>query len=517
MNVSLKHILVIGLILLAGVEKDAKAQSNGAPPNVRVPTGIYAVVPVEDVVNARFTLGQEEGKIITVKAMNLYLTNVFYPELLDNAAVSGLALQVHWDTLNPNPPGEPNAYFWDYVDDAFSSVATWNTNHPNAAVPKTVQLIVSPGFDSPQWVLDELTSCDGLFYPPPVLTEPGSSCGKATFINFKEGGDGDVLPMPWNSTYQAAWGTFLQALALKYNDNVSFVSIAVAGPTAASVEILLPNGDEDNQTQFEGPCLQIGPQSCAISANSMWRRLLSNAGLPETEAAFVYTWESAIDLYSTIFKGLTLVVTTGNGLPILTPGDAPGEFPAPTTPINFTPDCAAKPNMDCQAETTILSFFAEYQVAESDGKATQTSGLEDPQQSPTLGIYGVKYLSQVPVFPLVTSLVLGGAQFEGAFSKTPKTEGDAPHKPDQALYNVLQVYFTGTSVAGLYCEPDIETGAYVPAPLNYLQIYYPDIQYASSSLPHPVTEGSCVSNPVTISVQDQLNLASQQIFEISEL
>jgi len=144
MNISAKYALVVGLLLLVSMQRDAKAQ--------RIPTGIYAVVRVEDVVNAEFKAAEAGGKGITIAGMDLYLTSDFYPGLLNNPAVSGLVLQVHWDTLNPNPPTEANAYFWNFVDDAFSSVNSWNINHPKAKVPKTIQLIVTPGFNSPQWV-----------------------------------------------------------------------------------------------------------------------------------------------------------------------------------------------------------------------------------------------------------------------------------------------------------------------------------------------------------------------------
>jgi|HubBroStandDraft_1064217.scaffolds.fasta_scaffold00024_75 hypothetical protein len=51
MNISIKHFLAIGLLTLAPLLESARAQS---PP--RFPVGIYAVVPVEEVVSAEVTV-----------------------------------------------------------------------------------------------------------------------------------------------------------------------------------------------------------------------------------------------------------------------------------------------------------------------------------------------------------------------------------------------------------------------------------------------------------------------------
>ncbi len=449
---------------------------------------------------------QTENPSITAAELDTYLDG-FYTDLLNNPAVSGLALQIHWDTLNPNPPTDPNPYFWNYVDDAFTSVAQWNFNKPNATLnPKTIQLIVTPGFNSPQWVRDALTSCDQLFYGSPVPS--GFSCGEVTFINFQEGGDSQVLPLPWNTTYQAAWKTFLQALAARYDGNSAFVSIAVAGPTAASAEMILPNGTDQNQTQFESD------GGAAIAPNTMWKDLQQlqygdNPVYVGTDQAFIDAWDNAIDTYGEVFSGVTLVATTGNGLPKF--GATAGPFPAPTTPIDFTPDCLYSENMDCQAETTILEYFVDPSVGGFNAKATQTSGLEASRPPGDLGEVGVRYLSQLTAGSTGTSQILGGAQFNGPFStsvQAAENEGNSP-KRDQALFNVLQDFFTGTSVAGQYCKPF----AVGPAPLNYLQIYYQDILYAASHGPTSVNE-DC--STVMVSAQDELNTASQQLLEIAE-
>ena len=244
---------------------------------LRRPRGIYAVVRVEEYIK-QFQ-----------KANSQQLDSQFdslYQNLLSNPAIVGLTLQVQWNTLNPNPPSSANAYDWNSVDDAFAQ----------ATAGKTVQLIVTPGFSSPQWALNQIPSCDGLFQSP--VQTPLSNCGKATFLGFTEGGGG-VLPLPWNPFYKSAWQTFLMALAARYGENPAFVSIAVAGPTAASAEMIMPNDNNSTnpQTQFGTP----------ISPTDMWLKLLafhysSMTAYQNSDQAFIDEWNAAIDMYGKIFK-----------------------------------------------------------------------------------------------------------------------------------------------------------------------------------------------------------------------
>jgi hypothetical protein len=186
MTYSVRHALVLSYLVLAPA---LVAQIQPAP---RAPFGIYAVVNVEQNIN--------QQQPITPAALDAYFDSL-YQSLLADAAIAGLTLQVHWDTLNPNPPGGANAYYWNYVDDAFNQAAAWNAANP-AQAPKTIQLIVTAGFQTPQWVLNEIPSCDGLFQSP--VQTPPSNCGSAMFTGFSEQGDGTVLPLPWNPVYQNA-------------------------------------------------------------------------------------------------------------------------------------------------------------------------------------------------------------------------------------------------------------------------------------------------------------------------
>lgn len=268
------------------------AQVQPIQPAPRRPRGIYAKVNIATDINQQ----QKANPAITPAGLNAYFDNL-YQDLLGNPAISGLALQVHWDTVNPSPPTATKPYDWSYVDDAFDQVSVWNVQNP-AKAPKTIQLIVTPGFQTPQWVLDQIPSCDGLFQSP--RQTPSSTCGKATFKDYGEEADGTELPMPWNPFYKSSWRTFLTALAARYGLNPAFVSIAVGGPTAASEEMILPNNNNTPpQAQFGG-----------ILSNDMWLQLLAfhypgMAAYQKSDQAFIDEWNAAIDMYGEIFSGVT--------------------------------------------------------------------------------------------------------------------------------------------------------------------------------------------------------------------
>src|SRR5216684_2601053 len=81
------------------------AQGQTSP---RRPRGIYAVVNIAENINQQLKANPSTD-------LNAYFNNL-YQQLLGNPAISGLTLQVHWDTLNPNPPAASNPYDWSFVD-----------------------------------------------------------------------------------------------------------------------------------------------------------------------------------------------------------------------------------------------------------------------------------------------------------------------------------------------------------------------------------------------------------------
>jgi hypothetical protein len=272
----------------------------------------------------------------------------------------------------------------------------------------TVQLIVTPGFQSPSWVLGQIDSCDRTFPTPP------STCGKVTFTGFSEISDGDVLPLPWNSIYKNAWQTFLTALAAQFGSNPALVSISVAGPTAASEEMILPGDTNSHNPQSDS----------GLSPNQMWLDLLSSqygpvpapqfSGLTyqNSDQAFIDEWNAAIDMYAKLFSNMTLVVTTGSGLPNLSTKNI---F---SPPSDFKDDWG-RTDMDCAAETWILAHFGQSTVGGANAKATQTSGMKASSgTNQNLGLKAVKDQSLNTAQYTVLSQILGGAQFNSSFSDT---------------------------------------------------------------------------------------------------
>jgi hypothetical protein len=528
---AIANAFLLGALSLAPALTAGEVPSQPEP---RRPRGIYAKVNISEYITRNKSLSDD-----TLHA-NLI---AIYQNMLANPAVSGLALQIQWDTLNPFSPANTlgqTPYQWEWLQDAFTSAK---------ASQKTIQLIVTPGFQSPDWVLDQIDSCDGTFPTPP------STCGKVTFTGFTEHTAGQILPLPWNPVYKSAWQGFLTALASKYGSNPLLVSIAVAGPTAASEEMILPgNGNADNPQTDSG-----------LSPNKMWLALLKSqygpvpapafSGLTyqNSDQAFIDEWDAAIDMYGKLFSNLTLIVTTGSGLPNLNvnPYSAASGFNAS--------DCG-NPNMDCAAETTILAYFGQASIG-TNAKATQTSGLKASTDSIlNLGLSTVKDQSKSTAQYALLNQILGGAQLDTSFSdnlyhtlregctvRFPPAPRDAPAgcdvskctadscpaacipkqclapgaklsdlsgsswtafapyliTPEQAEANVLKGYFGDTAVATFF------GGALGTVPLNYLQIYYPDFQYAD-----PMSSITVLGPPTT--AQSILDLARQKLLEIAE-
>ncbi len=436
------------------VKQARTSPASDYPNSIRRPRGIYAVVVLDETRVAKADLDA----------------------LVNNPAVSGLAVRMFWKSLQP----AKDRYDFSQLDSAFSSAA---------AAHKTIQLILVPGFGTPAWVLGEISSCDDLLTAPAeaggresrhagraaaaddgregggqggrkaagggrrgknaggdeagsgghevAASKGAASCGKATFevSEGKAHGEKQELPMPWNPVYKRYWKAFLTEVATRFGTRETLVSIAVAGPTAESVEIIVPRAGD----QIE-----------------RWAQLLElfyrNPSYHRSDKAFVDEWDEAVTVYGEVFRDITIVLTRGSGL------------------LNFTR------GQNNSAQASIVSSFAAHSVG-LNAKATQTSGMKACRETEG-GIKGVKELSS-------SAPILAGAQFDTSFSQKPNAEGckascnkEAPVcqsvTPAQALYNVLAVYFDGTPAGDRY---GALTGV---ARMNYLQIYEKDIQYAGT-------------------------------------
>jgi uncharacterized protein (TIGR03437 family) len=131
------------------------------------------------------------------------------------------------------------------------------------------------------------------------------------------------------------------------------------------------------------------------------------------------------------------------------------------------------------------------------------AGCSIPSTCTTNGCIPVACIPQACLAPGVTPASLASYS---TYNKVPAAD---LIPPEQAEYNVLNVYFDGTAVASSF------GGTPGTAPLNYLQIYFADIQYAQTNVNAPaqvVEAGGTVST----TAQDLLNLANQKLAAIAE-
>jgi hypothetical protein len=364
---------------------------------------------------------------------------------LTNSAISGILAVFTWDNLSftssTNPPAGTNDFH--LLDDVFGTVEQWNANPTN--LPKTIQLGINPGFHTPPWVLSNLMSCDAMFMTNPagsIVNSNGqglvlvgvdtnkvtNACGCANFL-VAEGDHPKVspLPLPWNAFYKNAWGCFIRDVAGKYGTNPLMVSITVAGPTSSSSEMILPNESND------------------VTNFLKWNPLFAlefpdHPEFTNSDAVFIKEWEDAIDLFGGAFSNLTLVVTTGSGLPNFLDTNGAPYTNNYSVPPGFCPMCANTNTltnmMDCAAETTILAYFADPRHGGNNAKAVQEDGLRasgihsHPLGGGDLDSYGIKWLAQstasgfspLPGTSNTVSRVFGGLQVGGGGTITLNTD-----------------------------------------------------------------------------------------------
>ena len=172
--------------------------ANGA---VRKPLGVYVHVVASD------AIGSYPGKSPSPSALHAYLQDL-YAGLLANPAIAGITFGAHWDQTQPLSGTAASSFDWSYLDDVFTAAT---------AAHKTVQLIITPGVNSPAWLMAQLPSCDTLF----TKGSAPANCGLVTFAGFPEQqrADTNVMPLPWNTVYQQAWTAFLTSLNARYGSN----------------------------------------------------------------------------------------------------------------------------------------------------------------------------------------------------------------------------------------------------------------------------------------------------------
>ncbi len=457
--------------------------------SIRKPLGVYVHVEVAD------AIGTYPGSATPTPAkLHAYLRSL-YASLLADPAISGITLGAHWDQTQIAGGNDPSSYDWSYLDDAFATAG---------AVQKTVQLIMTPGFDAPPWLLAEIPPCDPLFTTGSALL----SCGTVTFVGYPEAqrSDGNVLPLPWNSVYQVAWGAFLTSLNARYGSNPAFVAIAIAGPIAASDEMIFPTSVNDTAAQPSG-----------LSVDATWAALIqhsfpSNSAYQNTDQAFIDAWKQAIDASEAIFTGVTLFIGADAG------NDFPDFSQNVTTHADntlFTQDCSAVVTnqiMSCEAKTEVLSYFLT--EAGPNEKGTQVGGMTASTLATTgdIGVAGVKLLTGLT--PPPPTPFLGGAEFDKPVSTPATIQQQGCPNPnggctglsvEEAAYNTMTVFFNGTPAAGFY------GGTVGTAPIQYLEVDFNDLQYAQAT--------ACPAAPSPtlgyMSLQDLFARASRDLFAMA--
>lgn len=355
-----------------------------------------------------------------------------YAVTIGNPALAGLFLYFDWATLEP----KQGQFDFSRVEEALRIA---DVEH------KTLQLALLPGFWAPQWLLDQLPSCDGWLLKGGKTPPAPPQCGKASF-GFPEGfakkGEIHELPLPWNPVYRRAWHAFLVEFAQRFGDREAFVSIAVAGPTSQSEEIIMPHA---------------GPGEI-----EKWARLLAafyrDPSYQRSNKAFVEAWKAAIDDYDRIFSHVTLALTRAAGLPF-NPGSPGGE----------------------EASTEEIAAYLAGRPVGSNARATQNNGITAARP---LTLRPVKAMAADRRFQ---PRILAGGEFATGFSRDPAFEGcpsldkSSPScqrvTPEQAFANVLAVFFADTPYGHYYGARD------GTAPVDYLQIYQDDILYANDHPP----------------------------------
>ncbi len=500
----------------------------------RQPLGIYA----------RYTAGCPGGNGNT----RCITANV--AALLNNPALAGINAFLKWGDLNPSY----GSYDWTELADIFGAVDAWNAANPTLP-RKNVMLGIGPGFHTPAWVFANMASCDPMFgllpetnpsYTPYATPNPSlvpANCGYATFLEFEDFANPTELPLPlpWAPYYKTAWATFLSALAQQYGSNPDLVSIEIDGPTASSSEMILPNESNDPVDFYK------------------WNYLLAltyPSSYQNSDQAFIEQWADAVDLFSQTFSGLTLVITTGNGLPnflmpVLGVGQAQTKgspFPNYTVPDGFSPVCAAAPQtniMDCAAEESVVAYFASPQHGGTNLKAIQEDGIGANgvyHNVANLGGFGIRWLAsesangttELPDSSSYVTRVFGGFQSGGVITANetdlqdqgcnlPGMQVCANLTAEQAFYNFMASFFNDTKFGGYY-GPGPGSVVSGTVPLNYLQLYDVDINYATANA-CDIAGGACTVEPVTTgtgktlmtSTQAVLEVAAQQMTAIAEL
>jgi hypothetical protein len=186
----------------------------------------------------------------------------FDPAVFANPVIAGVTARVPWSAIQPTAK---SAYDWSILDGVYQAASAAN---------KIVELLLIPGYYTPSWALAQLPATEQAIFTVPY----GGLVGQSL-----------PLPVPWSTTYQEFWATFVQALATRYAGQSLTALVGVAGPTSVSDEFSLPDD----------------PASVTL-----WQ------SLGYTSTKYVAAWQTAFALYTSAFPEQWLSIALHPCLPI---------------------------------------------------------------------------------------------------------------------------------------------------------------------------------------------------------
>ncbi len=535
-------VLIWSLMLVTGADRSQAA--------AQPPLGVYAHI---DIVEAIQDIQGTKGTTPLCSAVPPYNTGQtnnlhtslqnFYESMMENRAVSGIALGMPWCLVQPCPPPKtnppsakpwctatptfPKGYDLSYVQDAIiaaNTVAAINKAQGVSRPPPTVQLTIIPGVDSPSSLLNVM-SANGIVACRADGGASVANCGWVPFLKIPEQSHAQStnLPVPWSDLYNSYWTAFLNTLAAS-NEIASppLVSIAVAGPVGASAEMILPTDPTAEHIDLVWTPLIRSALGCS-SSNCKTLTSYPNYGVYDQsfEQVFVDAWNATIDVYEQIFSTsnltLVLVADAGRGLPDL--GFPPDPNKQPILGVNLPiynallphgktqrsllpDDCGMTPSVSCQAKVEVLSHFAAPASGSQPSylKATQVGGMTASSNTTpgNISVIGVKILTSSQLLQKTApwTPLLGGSQFDHPVSSGQfvREEGCAKGGPpctlaEEKALNVLNVFFNctpaGTNPSSAYGNTFATSCSSTSAPLTgsspiqSVEVDYHDIQYAA--------------------------------------
>jgi hypothetical protein len=414
---------------------------------------------------------------------------------------------------------------WGYVDDAFEAVHQYNAAN---GTNKTVMLSLTPGVYAPSWFLSGLTPCDPLFQTG-VAHGDLSKCGRQHFVGFSEANSVlDDLPLPWDATYKSAWASVVKIAGARYSGRKELVAVSVAGPTASSAEMILPN---DSNSCANLSCPGYGYTGWA--AEQMWNVLLAQspygAASVNTDNAFIAEWNDAVGVYERAFSNVTVMLLPDAGIGFPRFGGQPLSS-IPSTTFYETLCQSTNPNtgLSCQAIASIVATFLATGGTNANGVGAHTGGMTASTAMTLagndIGVAGVRWMSLDTMSNVTTLQAVAGDMFDHPFSSDkyrqqqgclqyPKTFCDKL-SPEQAEYNTLKVFFSETKGAKFFHDAPLITA---PSPTNFVRVSSDDIAYATlhqCDLPTPITDPD--GTKASFTAQDLLNVASALLYKSGE-